>query len=48
VISPVRLLVQTEGKQGEKWRRRFAEKNFALRASGTKRPKNCGKKSAQA
>lgn len=38
------LLVETGGNQGEKWRRRFAEKNFALRAPGTKRPKKMGKK----
>lgn len=40
MISPAPLLVETEGKQSEKWQRRFAEKNFALRAPGTTRPKN--------
>ena len=43
MISPVCPLLETEAKQGEKWRRRFADKNFALCASGTKRPKNWAK-----
>ena len=43
MISPVCLPVETEGKQGEKGQRRFAEKNFALRAPGTKRPKTWAK-----